>query len=421
VHKIAAYPSGPLPEMRILFLVPHPLLPPDRGNKHHTFNLLRYIAHHHDCHVIGFHEPGRPERQPWTDLEALSPRLKVLEVFEQLSGLPLQVERARCLAGLGPVALARYRNPAVKRCLESLDLSQYDAVLFDMFTMVEWRALCSSRPCVLIASDAYSLAGFRAARDARSFGTRVRFLVEAFLMLLVERREYPKFDVVSTVSESAAEWLRRVVPGGVYRFVPLSVNEALLRENAAADPGNAPPTLLCWEGVVHEAVATQVAAFLRRVWPQVREAVPGAEMVIWGHQPLPFLKRLIEKTPGVRNVGFVEDWIGTLKQAAVFVFPHRATAGMHLKLMSAFAVGLPVVSTPEAYGWFPLEEGVNAFTAKDWNTFRDICIDLLSDPRKRARVGTRARELMRNSFSNHRVGTQMIAVFNEAILRHSTH
>src|SRR6266446_680149 len=405
--------------MRILILLPHPLLPPDRGNKHHTLNLLRYIAQHHDCHVMGFHEPGRPERQSWTDLEALFQRLKVLEVFEQVSGLRLQVERARCLAGLRPVALGRYRNPAVKRCLESLDLSRYDVVLLDMFTLVEWRAFVSSRPCVLIASDAYSLAGFRAARDARSFGTRVRLLVEAFFTLLVERREYPNFDVVSTVSETAAQWLRRIAPSGVYRFVPVSVSEAFLHENAAADPGNAAPTLLCWEGVAYEAVATQVAAFLRRVWPQVRQAVPAAEMVIWGDRPLPFLRRLIERTPGVRHVGFVEDWIGTLKQAAVFVFPHRATAGMHLKLMSAFAVGLPVVSTPEAYGWFSLEEGVNAFTARDWDAFRDICIDLLSNPRKRARVGARAREMIKASFTNPGVANRMIAVFEEAILGHS--
>jgi len=404
--------------MRILFLLPHPLVPPDRGNKHHTFNLLRYIAHHHDCHVIGFHEPGRPERQPWNDLEALFPRLKVLEVFEQLSGRRLQVERVRCFVGLRPVALARYRNPAVKRCLEALDLSQYDAVLFDMFTLIDWRALCSSRPCVLIASDAYSLEWFRAARDAHIFGTRARLLVEAFLMLLIEWREYPKFDVVSTVSEAAAGWLRRVASRGVYRFVPLSVDEALLDRNSAADPGKAPPMLLCWEAVSHEAVATQVAAFLRRVWPAIRKAVPGAEMLIWGDRPLPFLKRLIAKTAGVRHVDFVEDWIGMLKGAAVFVFPHRATAGMHLKLMSAFAVGLPVVATPEAYGWFLLDEGVNAFTARDWNAFRDICIDLLSDSRKRARVGARAREMIQNSFTNPSVATRMIAVLEEAILRH---
>jgi glycosyltransferase involved in cell wall biosynthesis len=406
--------------MRILFLLPHSLLPPDRGNKHHTLNLFRHIAQHHDCHVIGFHEPGRPERESWTDLEALFPRLKVLEVFEQVSGLRLQVERARCVIGLRPVALARYRNPAVKRCLESLDLSQYDAVLLDMFILVEWRALVSSRPCVLIASDAYSLEWFRAARDARSFGARVRFLVEAFFMLLVERREYPKFDVVSTVSETAAQWLRKIAPDGVYRFIPLSVNEALLHENAAADPGNAAPTLLCWEWIAYEPVATQVAAFLLRVWPQVRQAVPAAEMVIWGDRPLPFLRKLIERTPGVRHVGFVEDWIGTLKQAAVFVFPHRATAGMHLKLMSAFAVGLPVVSTPEAYGWFPLEEGVNAYTAKSWDAFRDVCIDLLSDPPKRARVGAHAREMIRSSFTNPQMGTRMIAVLEEAILKHSS-
>lgn len=406
--------------MRILLLLPHPLVPPDRGNKHHTYNLLRYISLHHDCHVIGFHETELASRQPWADLESAFPRLKVLEVFEQVSGFRLRLERALCLLRLKPVVLARYRNPALKRYLQSLDLSQYDVVLCDMYPLAEWRALCSSRPCVLIASDAYSLATFRAARDVRSLRARLRTFAEACLMLLFERREYRQFDVVSTVSEGAAEWLRKIAPAGTYQFVPLAADEALLDENAAADPGNASPVLLCWEGVAHEAVATQVAAFLRRVWPEVREAVPRAELVIWGNRPLPFLKKLIEETSGVRHIDFVDDWIGTLKGAAAFVFPHRANGGLNLKLMSAFAVGLPVVATPETYGWFALEEGVNAFTAKDWNAFRDICIDLLSDPGKRARVGASAREMIKSSFTNSQVGTRMIAVLEEAILKHSS-
>ncbi len=44
--------------MRILIVLPHPLLPLDGGNKYHTLNFLRYISLHHDCHVIGFHESG---------------------------------------------------------------------------------------------------------------------------------------------------------------------------------------------------------------------------------------------------------------------------------------------------------------------------------------------------------------------------
>ena len=406
--------------MRILVFLPHPVLPPDRGNKHHTYNLLRYISLHHDCHVIAFQEPGQAPREPWASLESACPGLKVLEVFEQVSGFRLRLGRALCLLQLKPAVLARYRNPALSRYLESLDLSQYDVVLFDMYPLVQWRALCSSRPCVLIASDAYSLATFRAARDARSLKTRLRMLAEACLVLLLERSEYPRFDVVSTVSSTAADWLSKVAPDGTYRFVPLCVDEGFLDESSAADPGNAPPVLLCWEGLAHEAVATQVAAFLRKVWPEIRKVIPAAEMVIWGDRPLPFLRRLVERTPGARHMGFVEDWVGTLRQAAVFVFPHRATAGMHLKLMSAFAAGLPVVATPEAYGWFALEEGMNAYTARSWDAFRNICIELLSDPGKRTRVGARAREMIMTSFTNPGVANRMIAVFEEAILRHST-
>jgi polysaccharide biosynthesis protein PslH len=405
--------------MRLLILIPHPLLPIDRGNKQHTFNLLRHIARRHHCDLIGFNEAGRSSPTVWQELQALCPEVNLVGVVEQVKGWRLLFERVHCVLTLRPPALARYRNPEVGQLIESLSLHKYDVVLFDMYVLAEWRRFCASRPCVLIASDAYSLADFRAARDARTLRTRVRRLIDGALQLLLEKREYPRFDAVSTVSETAAEWLRKIAPRGLYHFVPVSVNEALLEPGVRADPGSSPPILLCWEGVSHEPVATKVDWFLRQVWPSIRRAVPQAEMVVWGDRPQTFLQRTMAQTAGVRHIGFAEDWIATLRSAAVFVFPHRATAGLHVKLMSAFAIGLPVVATREAYGWFPFSQGRNAYVAEHAQDFADRCIELLSDAEKRDRMGTEARDMMRELFRSERIASRMIAVLEEAASAHS--
>jgi polysaccharide biosynthesis protein PslH len=104
----------------------------------------------------------------------------------------------------------------------------------------------------------------------------------------------------------------------------------------------------------NEDAAVVLAA---KLLPQVRAAVPEAEVWIVGRDPKPRLAALASQ-PGVHVTGFVDDVRPFLEQGAVFAAPLRFGAGIQNKLLEAMAMGVPVVATPLAADGLRAGEGV---------------------------------------------------------------
>ena len=78
--------------------------------------------------------------------------------------------------------------------------------------------------------------------------------------------------------------------------------------------------------------------------PRVLARKPEARLVVVGSDPpprhsLPYLPDAVELR------GFVEDVLEPLARYAVFVCPILSGSGVRVKLLEAFAAGIPVVST----------------------------------------------------------------------------
>jgi len=83
------------------------------------------------------------------------------------------------------------------------------------------------------------------------------------------------------------------------------------------------------------------------ILPQVRSAVPEAELWIVGRDPKPRLTALGGQ-PGVHVTGFVDDVRPFLERGAVFAAPLRFGAGIQNKVLEAMAMAVPVVASPLA-------------------------------------------------------------------------
>ena len=76
-----------------------------------------------------------------------------------------------------------------------------------------------------------------------------------------------------------------------------------------------------------------------------REAAAGA--ACWS--PVPILRRatpFADPANAIELLGFVDDIQPLFSSCAVFVCPIRSGSGVRVKLLEAFASGIPVVSTP---------------------------------------------------------------------------
>lgn len=84
--------------------------------------------------------------------------------------------------------------------------------------------------------------------------------------------------------------------------------------------------------------------FLDNVWPEVRLRHPAAVFQIVGEAPPRWMRRI--KDPSITVTGRVPSVEKLLRESSASVVPVTLATGVQLKLLEAFSVGVPVVTTP---------------------------------------------------------------------------
>src|SRR5260370_33902707 len=87
-----------------------------------------------------------------------------------------------------------------------------------------------------------------------------------------------------------------------------------------------------------------VRFFRREVWPHLRDEWPGLTWRLIGKNP-EAVRQFTFGDPRIDVQGQVDDAIKELARARVAVVPLLAGSGTRLKILEAWAAGLPVVST----------------------------------------------------------------------------
>jgi len=109
-----------------------------------------------------------------------------------------------------------------------------------------------------------------------------------------------------------------------------------------------------------------------------------------GAEPPP--RHALPDDTGVELRGFVEDVREPLGRYAVFVCPILSGSGVRVKLLEAFAAGIPVVSTRLGAEGLAGEDGQICALADDAEGFASRVVDLLTDPLRAQQMAKRARE-----------------------------
>jgi len=113
--------------------------------------------------------------------------------------------------------------------------------------------------------------------------------------------------------------------------------------------------------------------------------------VIVGAEPPP--RHSLPNLPdNIELRGFVEDVREPLGRYALFVCPILSGSGMRVKLLEAFAAGIPVVSTPLGAEGLAAKDGEICSLAEDPAEFAAKIVELFDDPDKARGLACRARE-----------------------------
>src|SRR5208282_1716054 len=224
----------------------------------------------------------------------------------------------------------------------------------------------------------------RGLASVRGLLDRAQSSYEYLRALRYELRVLPRFDRVQVCSPDNGNYLLSFAPRLRGRIDDNRAGIATSRYEFRAG-GREPETMLFLGSFRHLPNQEGLNWFTRKVLPAVLERKPRARLVIVGAEPPP-QHSLPHLPDNIELRGFVEDVREPLGRYAVFVCPILSGSGVRVKLLEAFAAGIPVVSTRLGAEGLADEDGAICALADEPEQFAARVVDLLRNPEKAAEM-----------------------------------
>jgi glycosyltransferase involved in cell wall biosynthesis len=219
---------------------------------------------------------------------------------------------------------------------------------------------------------------------------RIQARWEYLRALRYELKQLPKADRIQVCSSDNRNLLESFLPnlkGKIDDHLRAGIDTSNYDFRAG---GREPDAMLFLGSFRHLPNQEAIDWLLRRVLPRVQERRPQARLVVVGSDPPP-RHFLPASATNVELVGFVPDVREPLSRYALFLCPILSGSGVRVKLLEAFAAGIPAVSTRLGAEGLTAADGDICALADDPEEFADRIVDLLESPDKREEMAIRAR------------------------------
>jgi sugar transferase (PEP-CTERM/EpsH1 system associated) len=392
--------------------VPFPL---NSGGRIRTFHLLKHISQVHRVTLVTAVESAEEARAA----AALEERLP--QVTLRLARVPPRNTLAR-RAGRAlrspidqlPYTWAGYRHPRFTQNLRhALTAERYDLLHCDHTQVAHAVLALETPPRLLNAHNVDSVLIERLAVVERRSWRRALLGWQARKVAAAERRIYPAFDGALAMSEVDRVHIERLAAGKPVWTIPNGVDVGWFEPT----PSEPEPGLMVFSGAMDWLPNVDaVEFFAREILPLVRTRLPAARLLVAGRDPSPALRARLAGT-GVELTGTVDDIRPYLARGALFVVPLRVGSGTRLKILEAWAMGRPVLSTTLGAEGLPARDGDNIAIADEPARFAERAATLLEDPATARRLGAAGRQVVEETWSWKRIGDRLLEAYEATLAR----
>ena len=381
--------------LKILMVTSYPPYPPNSGAPMRMFEEIKYLGSRHHLVVVSFIF-SEEDYAIETELANYCDR-----AIMTMLGAPYSARKPN-----DPKQTYRWDTWNMRKILEQLRIIDFDVVLFDFIYLASYVDLFTDTYTVLeehniesnlllqcaLASQGNSDLE-KVAADVDAVKAFLDADKEAKLLQDYEKRNWPKFDLVTLVSESDRKQLEERCPE----------TQTLVVENGTDTIGITPVNntqgrkMLFMGNLAYypniDGVMFFVEEILPKIWEQDRELV----FCVAGRDPGKQIQELAQDSR-IEVVASPKDMSEVAKDCMMSVVPLRLGSGTRLKVLHSMAMGLPVISTSLGCEGLLVKEEVDILIKDDPQKFADGVVKISRDGDLRNKLRVNGLELVKNKY-----------------------
>jgi polysaccharide biosynthesis protein PslH len=369
--------------VKVLLVGGRPPWPPRRGDQLRLGQLAAALAAGHAVTLLA--PPGSDEP---------AAALGVTRVPYRPSPVAAAAGAARLLLDGWPLQALPFHQPDLAKRLREL-VPRHDVTVLQLVRLGPHLRDCGGTPVVADLIDCLSFnAGTRAAVSPPWLRPPLRW--ERRRLLVAEQRLVGAARRSLLVCERDRTVLAAALPQLAARLAVAPIAVAAPRAGpsaaeATAVRGATPPTVVLTGNLGYFANRDALELWLAGPWKRLRRTEPELRLVVAGERPPAGLARRLARAGG-ELVGRPPNLRELIATATVAVAPLRCGSGVPLKVLDAWAAGVPVVASPFAAAGADATPGSDLLVAAEPAEWEEQVRTLLADVGLRRRLAAAGRE-----------------------------
>jgi GT2 family glycosyltransferase/glycosyltransferase involved in cell wall biosynthesis len=365
---------------RVLFVSPYPICPPVHGGGVFMYQTLRELAQLTEVHVVELLDLAEQARDNEELREFCASAEWLVRPLGNPPGAASPLPRAVREFAIGDLEWLVHRQ---------LYRKQIDVLQLEYLPMAQYRGAFQQIASVLFEHDVYFQSISRGL--SQMDGTqRWKARMEYLRALRYELKSLPECDQVQVCTSENRDYLLSFRPDIAPKLRD-GLRAGIETSRYEFRPcGREPMTMLFVGSFRHTPNRIAVEWFVERVLPLILEKQPAARLALVGSDPPP--QHVFGSISGaVDLLGYVADVREPLSRYSIFVCPILSGSGVRVKLLEAFAAGIPVVSTTVGAEGLAHKDGEFCALADTPEAFADRVVALMATSQAAAEMAARAR------------------------------
>ena len=383
--------------MRILLLasrVPYPL---NNGEDLRLFHFAKHLSGRHEIHLVAYQSD---------DSDHATHYFKNILTLEKTPRKDTTRGLARILESFSSGYMYPFDSEYYALIQKVLQKEHIDLIWIPSCHMIPYVNRIPDIPVFFDVMDDGVLEGFRDLRHSASLREAALNLKRLGMTYLFEKHYFKHMLYCCFVSERDAEIFNWVCPRAKSVVIPYGVDGEYFRPLGFDEDF---PSLVFEGNMGFPPSVDAVFYFCREILPLIWKQVPTTKFWIVGKDPVAEIRALANERIVV--TGYVDDVRPYLDLASIFVCPMRKGSGIKNKILQAWAMAKPVVSSSIASAGLAATDGGNIIVADEPASFAAAIISLFENPKRRKKLGIQGR----GTVLRHHTWEQQVQLFEEQV------